>query len=306
MSKRWLMLLSTAIAWTCGCTDDRVPAEPPPIDAVSASPVVTDQSLAAGPVHWIGVIAPAEAVDVAPPFDGVLADVKVRPGDVVVAGEVVAVLDERPLREELAAARAAMRETRARGPRIAVEIQSARHRVETEERAVADGASARVVLEEARFALQAAEAAGGEIAAAVAQAQTRVDRAKARLGETALRAPFAGVVGARYRDAGASVGPRAPVLRMIGGGGLRLRFAVAPEAARALSAGAKLIAEIDTMVSPVTAIVEQIAPEVDQPSQMVFVDAALDLATSAGLQPGLAARVRRAADLGIGEAAQAP
>jgi multidrug efflux pump subunit AcrA (membrane-fusion protein) len=187
-----------------------------------------------------------------------------------------------------------MREIRARRPRIAVEIKSARHRVETEERAVAEGASARIVLEEARFALQVAEAAAGEAEAAIAQAQTRVDRANARLGETALRAPFAGVVGARYRDAGASVGPRAPVLRMIGGGGLRLRFAVAPEAARALSTGAKLIAEIDTMTVPVTAVVEQIAPEVDQPSQMVFVDAALDPTSSHGLQPGLAVRVREA------------
>ncbi|HWM85131.1 MAG TPA: efflux RND transporter periplasmic adaptor subunit [Kofleriaceae bacterium] len=271
----------------CACGDQpgpRAPVEPPP--APAAGP-------AAAPVSsWTGVIASAEAVDVAPDFDGVLARVVVRPGDQVTAGQVLAHLDERPLREELDAARAALRETRARGPRVAVDIRSARRRVQIEQQAVAAGTSARRVLEEARFALASALAARGEVKAAVAQARTRVDRASARLGKTALRAPFAGAVGARYRDAGAAVGPLAPVVRLIGGGGLRLRFAVTPEAARALAPGAAVIAEVDAMKAPLEAVVEQIAPELDQPSQRVFVDAALDPTAAGALQPGLPARVR--------------
>jgi len=282
------------VAWLlAACGQDPARHAAPAIDAAVTAPPA--DAAPAAPPSWIGVIASAEAVDVAPPFDGVLAAVKVRPGDVVNAGQVIALLDERPLREELVAAKAALREARAAGPRVAVELASARHKVELEERAVADGTSARIVLDEARFALERAEAAGGEVRAAVAQAQTRVDRATSRLGETAVRAPFAGTVGARYRDAGAAVGPQAPVVRIIGGAGLRLRFAVLPEAARALARGARVTADVDTLPASIDAVVEQIAPEVDQPSQLVFVDAVLDADTSAGLQPGLAARVHPAA-----------
>ncbi len=292
----WLAAVACAAACVVACGDERRGARRAP-DAAPAAAVLDAgtpaATLDAGPVEWVGVITSAEAVDVAPPFDGVLAEVKVRPGDVVAARDVVAVLDERPLREELASARAAIREARASASRAGVEVQSARARVEREERAVADGTSARAVLEDARFALKAAEAAAGEARAAVGQASTRVDRAEARLGETAVRAPFAGTIGARYRDAGASTGPHAPVVRIVGGGGLRLRFAVVPEAARLLAPGARVTARIDTVEGAVDAVVEQISPEVDQPSQMVFVDAAL--VDSAGLQPGLAARVRPAA-----------
>ncbi|MCB9561765.1 MAG: efflux RND transporter periplasmic adaptor subunit [Kofleriaceae bacterium] len=284
-----------AIAAGAGCRDDhraRPRGGGPAVvaDAGAAVEVVHD----AAPASWVGVIASAEAVDVAPPFDGVIARVVVRPGDVVTAGQVVAELDERPLREELAAAKAALREARAGVGRTTVEVQSAQRRVQREEHAVADGTSARATLEEAKFALDAAKAAATEARAAVGQAQTRVDRADSRLGQTALRAPFAGTVGARYRDAGASVGPASPVVRIVGGGGLRLRFAVAPEAARLLAPGARVEAQIDTVAAPVGAVVEQIAPEVDQSSQLVFVDAALD-GDGAGLQPGLAARVTAAA-----------
>ena len=271
-----------------GCGGE--PTRRAPIDA-AAPAAPADAAAPAAPPSWIGVIAPAEAVDVAPPFDGRLAAVTVRPGDEVHAGQVIALLDETPLREELAAAKAALREARAGGARIDVELASARHRVDLEERAVAEGTSARIALDEARFELERAEAAGGELRAAIAQARTRVDRAQSRLGETAVRAPFAGTVGARYRDPGAAVGPDAPVARVIGGAALRLRFAVLPEAARALVPGDRVVAEVDTVAAPIGAVVEQIAPEVDQASQLVFVDAALDAETSAGLQPGLAARV---------------
>jgi membrane fusion protein (multidrug efflux system)/multidrug efflux system membrane fusion protein len=279
-------LLAAALLAACG--RDPGPRAAPP-DAAAAAPV---EPAPAAPPPWIGVIASAEVVDVAPPFEGMLDTVAVRPGDVVAAGQVLARLDDRPLREELAAAKAAVREARARAPGVEVDLARARHRVELEERSVAEGTSAQVVLDEARFALERAVAAGGEVRAAIAQAQTRVDRAQRRLAEAAVRAPFAGTVGARYQDPGAAVGPETPIARVIGGAGVRLRFAVLPEEARALAPGHRVIAEVDTLAAPIGAVVEQIAPEVDQASQLVFVDAALDAGAVTGLQPGLAARVR--------------
>jgi RND family efflux transporter MFP subunit len=272
---------------SCGSESD-VDRDP----AAASLPAPTAYAGIARPIGWTGVIASAEAVDLAPSFDGVLAEVRVGTGDRVVAGQVIALLDERPLREELDAALAALRETRARGPRIAVDIRSAHRRAQIERRAVEAGTSARRVLEEALFALEAARAARGELAAAIAQAQTRVDQARSRLGSTALRAPFAGSVGARYRAPGAAVGPAAPVVRLIGGGDLRLRFAAPPADARALRVGCRLLAELAPSAPPIAAIIERIAPELDLPSQSIFIEAALDPAPTRSLQPGLAVRVR--------------
>ncbi len=235
--------VALAAAVCGGCRSDPGVGRKPP-GAPLAAPATARVAAAARPIGWTGVIASAEAVDLAPSFDGVLAEVRVGPGDLVAAGQVVALLDERPLREELDSALAALRETRARGPRIAVDIRSARRRVQVEQQAVEAGTSARRLLEEARFAFAAARAARGELAASIAQAQTRVDRARSRLGSTALRAPFAGSVGTRYRAPGAAVGPTAPVVRLIGGGELRLRFAAPPDAARTLRVGCKLLAEV--------------------------------------------------------------
>jgi len=304
-------LALAAALWAMGCRagpgPDGEPAAAPlaqPLARPLAAPLPSPTTDAAPPAAWTGVIAPARSVDLAPDFDGVLAEVAVRPGDRVVAGQVVALLEERPLREELDTALATLRETRARGPRIAVEIRSARRRVHIERQAVAAGTSARRVLEEAGFALSSARAARGELVAAIAQAETRVDRARTRLRSAALSAPFDGAVGARYRDRGAAVGPLTPVVRLIGGGALRLRFAAAPDAARALRPGCRVVAEVDGLPA-IPAVIEQIAPELDQPSQRVFIDAALDPAVTGGLQPGLDARVRRSSSGPCGDGATA-
>jgi RND family efflux transporter MFP subunit len=285
-----LHCLVLAAVWSAGCRSE-TGADPAPA-APLAEPAVAHAPAVARPIAWTGVIASAEAVDLAPSFDGVLAEVRVGPGDVVAAGQVLALLDERPLREELDSALAALRETRARGPRIAVDIRSARRRVQIEQQAVESGTSARRVLEEARFALAAARAARGELAAAVAQARIRVDRARSRLASTALRAPFAGSIGSRYRAPGAAVGPMAPVVRLIGGGDLRLRFAAPPDAARTLRVGCAILAEVAPSAPPIPAVIERIAPELDLPSQSTFIEATLDSAATDSLQPGLAVRVR--------------
>jgi HlyD family secretion protein len=274
----------------CG-GDDRPapPAAAPGVVAPTRSAPSPD-----APARWIGVIAAAEAVDLAPRFDGVLAAVRVRPGDVVAAGDIVATLDPRAARDELTAARAAAREARARLRRARVEVERARHKLATDEAGLEAGATARATVEDARLTVRAAEAAASESSAAAAEADTRVDRADARLAETELRAPFAGSIGARYRDPGAAVGPNVPVARVIGGGGLRLRFAVTPDEAGRLAAGARVMATLEGG-REVAATVEHVAPSIDQPSQRVFVEAALT--ADAAVTPGQAAVVQ----LGGGE-----
>lgn len=274
------------------CGDE--PAMPP-----ARTTVTTVVPAAAPPADpgWVGVTASSESVDVAPSFDGVVESLAVRAGDHVEAGAELATLDDRPLREELAAVRAQVREAGAVVRRGLVEIERARYKLEVDQAGLAAGTEATATVEDRRLAVRAAEAAVAEARAVQAQAQARLDRAANRLADTKVRAPFAGTVGLRYVDIGAAVGPRTPVLRLVGGGRARLRFAVPVHETTRVGPGVAVVATVEGW-APLRATVAAISPEVDQASQLIYVDAELDepvLPTAArtdGVPPGLAARVR--------------
>jgi hypothetical protein len=76
---------------------------------------------------------------------------------------------------------------------------------------------------------------------------------------------------------------------VIGGGEKRLRFAVSPDEAARLRAGARVSASLEGGVV-LDAVIQHVSPAIDQPSQQVFVEAALDAAAT--LTPGQAVEVR--------------
>jgi multidrug efflux pump subunit AcrA (membrane-fusion protein) len=127
----------------------------------------------------------------------------------------------------------------------------------------------------------------------VAEARSRAETARARLADASLRAPFSGTVALRFKDAGSTVGPGTPIVRLVGEEGLRLRFAVPPARMGELAPGKPVEARIDTIEKPLAAMVRQVSPALDPASGMIVVEAELDEAeTAIGLRPGLAASVR--------------
>jgi RND family efflux transporter MFP subunit len=241
---------------------------------------------------FVGVIVAEESVDVAPRFEGVVLRVAVRAGDHVDAGDVVAEMDPAPLREELRAAEAAQRATAAALRQAEVDVAEARRKLEVEKQAVATGTSPRQNLEAAELGLQRAKAAQDRARGALAEERSRVETARARLADATLRAKFAGTVALRYRDAGATVGAGTPIVRIVGQGGMRLRFAVPPDRMRALATGDRVEATIDTIEGTVPATVSQISPSLDPASGYVLVEAELEARTGGELRPGLAAWVK--------------
>ena len=99
-------------------------------------------------------------------------------------------------------------------------------------KAVADGISARVTLDEAQFALKRAYAASQKAASSVGEESSHVQTARDHLADLALRAPPDGTVAMRFKDPGATVAAGTPVVRIVGHGGVRLRFAVPPDHAQ--------------------------------------------------------------------------
>jgi RND family efflux transporter MFP subunit len=280
--KRLLLLL-------VACGVDRAPAPPSPEPAPAVKIAVADAPAASQ--QFVGVLAAAQSVDIAPRAAGVVMKIDVATGDRVTMGQIVAEMDPVGLQEELRAAEAALGAASAAHRQAIVDVEDAKRKVLLETQAVADGVSATSVLDEAKFAVKRAEAAEQKAAATQAAEASRAQTARDHVVDTQLRAPFDGTIAQRFRDAGSRIEAGAAIVRIVGNGGMRLRFAVPPERAHALAVGAKVTATIDTVASPVAATIKQISPTIDAASGMVTVEAELADAGAGVLRPGLAARV---------------
>jgi RND family efflux transporter MFP subunit len=280
------------------CGDDRDPpkrlASPSTFGAAPARPRETLVPAIGGsdPV-FVGVIAASASADVAPRFAGVLAAVHVRPGDRVVAGQVLAELDPRPVAEEVRAAEAAAGRAQAEARKARVDVEDARRKLVLQKRATDSGVSAVAALDEARFAVERARAAAQSAVQEANVARSRANTERSHLAQTKLAAPFDGTVALRFRDAGATVEAGNPILKVVKLGQLRLRFAVPPPRARHLGPGTRVTATVDTVASPVPAIVRHVSPSLDPASELILVEAELAVsdAVAADLRPGLAASV---------------
>jgi HlyD family secretion protein len=183
---------------------------------------------------------------------GRLAEMKVEEGDRVAAGDLLAVLDDRPLRESLAVAQAGVGEAQANLDRANTgsrpqEIQQAEAMVEEAEAALEnagkrldrqrelfeDGLNSKRALDDAVSAEEQARArlrANREVlalavegfraediaaaAAALAAAEARRDQAVTQLDDTRLYAPSDGVIQVRAREPGAMLGIGEPVYNL--------------------------------------------------------------------------------------------
>ncbi len=130
--------------------------------------------------------------------------VLVEPGDTVQRGQVLAQLDEQPLRAQRATAAGEAARAKAQAAELAQRVE----RVRQAHQAGATGAGEWTTVQ--------AELAAAE--AALKSAQAQESSAQWSLDQAQLRAPFSGVVGARHLEAGQTAGPGAPVLNIDGTG----------------------------------------------------------------------------------------
>jgi RND family efflux transporter MFP subunit len=281
-------LAALQIAASIACGDREV--RPPVVR--DAGTIVDKKPIAdAGLPGFVGVIAAAESVDVAPRFQGVIASIRVRPGDKVTAGQIIAEMDQKSMLEELRAAEASLGAAQAARRQAEVDVEDAKRKALLEAEAAAKGISSQSVADEAKLAVRRAEAAAQRAVSLVAAETSHVQTARDHLTDNVLKAKFDGTVAMRFRDPGSTVAPGAPIVRIVGRGGPRLRFAVPPERARALTLGSKVTALVDTIAAPVTAVVQQVSPALDAASGMILIEAEIET-PGPDLRPGLAATVK--------------
>lgn len=172
------------------------PKPPVPVVAVTVTTRETSDS-----VEALGTARAAEAVDLTPKTANLVTAIRFREGARVARGAVLVELDSAQVRAELAAAEAAVAESRSQFKRSR-ELATAR---------VLSAAQ----LEQIEATLKANEA--------------RVAAARARLEDTIIRAPFAGRTGLRRVSQGALVTPGTVITTLDDTSTLRLDFTL-PEA----------------------------------------------------------------------------
>ena len=246
----------------------------------------------------IGVVVARYVVEVAARAEGRVTAIAVQLGDRVERGATLASLDDRSLRDELAAARAAQRALAADRDKTADQLAEAREKKLRDERVrhvLSDEELARAGYEEkyAASQLDATRARLDEQEAKVAVLERSLD-------ETQVRAPFDGQIAARYVAPGAMVNPGTPVARLVSAGDVVVRFAI-PEALGARVRIGTAIS-VDVEGAALTGTVEKLAPEVDAASRMLVAEARVAVADGRPEMAlaGRVARVRLAAPAGEG------
>jgi RND family efflux transporter MFP subunit len=183
----------------------------------------------------------------------------------VKAGQVLIELDVGGLRRDLAMAKANLHEARAR----LLRRQPLAH----------DGVVSSDELADARVIVRTKE--------------ERVNQLLEQVSQAEIAAPFAGTVAVRYADAGAVVGPGKPILRLLGSGGLRVRFVAPEERAAELAVDVPVRIRVPSQDKSLVGVIESVAPEVDSASRMIYGEARIDGGgvAPAAIAAGVVARV---------------
>jgi RND family efflux transporter MFP subunit len=246
-----------------------------------ATALVTCKPIAAGEVEETlevsGVIAPPPKVDaiVSSPVAGRVGKVAVEEGDTVLAGALLAVIEDPALPAGSLEARAQV--ASAQAAKTAADQELAR-----EEHLVAAGISAKKDLDDARAKAAAA-------AADLDAARARAGLATAQLARRELRAPHAGVVLHLWKRTGESVdGTTAtPVAEVADVSALELRAQLPPAQLARVRDGMPASVRVVGSDTSISATVTRVAPAVDTTTLLGTVR--VQLASAAGAPVGSAA-----------------
>lgn len=285
------MLVAAALV-ACGGRPQQAPTGTDPTLEPIASPAGTAEQRGTDAVAgYVGVLTPRSSAEVLAPFTSTVLEVTVRLGEHVDKGQVLGRLDDRPLREELAIAEAALRATQAEAAQARVAQRAAHNVLERERRAFRDKIVAEAQVAAAEFDERKAAMAVARSMAAVEEQLARIARLKARLVDTTLVAPLAGKVALTFVQAGERVVEGQPVVRLISSDELFVKFAIPANKAGTLAAGNIVDVVFESQRVEARAVVRHVAPELDPIAQMIVADADL-VDPPSQLQSGMVCRIR--------------
>lgn len=203
--------------------------EAPPIRSVKLATIGPGEG---GGAEVMAVVRQEKRAELSFQNEGRIAAVAVDVGDPVRAGQVLALLEDRPARLRLEQADARVRGARA-------QRDERREQLTQQQAMFDDGAASALTLRTAQAAL---EAAGADLQSAIAEQGI----ARHAAGNVAIRAPFDGKVAARLLQPGATVAAGQPVLRVEGAGRLQAVAALPLALSSSLKPGQTVDASLGT------------------------------------------------------------
>jgi RND family efflux transporter MFP subunit len=235
-----------------------------------------------------------------------LREVRVRAGDRVRAGQLLAVLEDADAQAAVHRARAdlvAAMEGRAESEQAARAAEAnARVAATTHTRVsrlLSGGAATQQAYEESE-ARQQSTSAERELAAArlrggaarIDEARAALAGAEAALAYTRITAPFSGQVIDRRVDPGSQASPGTPLLVIEQEGALRVEAFVEESRASVLTLGATAHIELESAGRAADGQIAEVVPAVDPVSRAFLIKVELPPTLDNGLRPGMFARVR--------------
>jgi RND family efflux transporter MFP subunit len=227
-------------------------------ETVSAPTAVVQRASQPSARVVAGTIRSATVSPLAANIVGSIVRVHVSEGDQVRAGQVLVEIDPREARAESSAASASI--TAAEASAKLAETTYRRYETLAERRSVS-----RQELDEARARRDAAQADLARVRASAVRAGTRVEY-------NFVRAPFDGVVTARFVDAGAQAAPGVPLLTIEDSRRMRAEATI-PDDLR-VRTGERVTLEVDGVTSG--GVIAQIQPSVDSVSRSSLVKIDID------------------------------
>lgn len=203
-----LVVLLTISAVGCSSNPSAPPEEIRPVKTM----VVTAGNLPSVR-SFPGRVEASKMVDLAFQVPGVLIGLPIREGERVSKGKVIAQLRQDEFRARLQTAQGTLDQARAQLGAAQSTLTNTRTESERFGRLVGTNAVSRSDYDSAQTAYRAAEESYNGQQAAIRASEGRLAEAKLQLGDSTLRAPYAGVVAQRLVEVGQNVVPNSPVIR---------------------------------------------------------------------------------------------
>ena len=276
-----LLVLAACAGEAAERADDR--ETPEPLAAVGAEATLRSET------GYVGVLTPRESAEITAPFTTNVIKFTANLGEHVEVGARLAVLDDKPLREQLAIARAELEGIQAQAAAVATTRNAAAASLRREREGQRAGIVSRADVANASYRRQEAASLVAKARASIAEQQARIRAIEVKLDDMTLTAPIAGRVSLRYVEAGARIEEGQPIVRVVSTDDLYVKFAIPADHAGRIAAGDSIAVTVQGLESRLTATVKSVAPELDPIVQMIVAEAELADGSTA-LQPGMVCR----------------
>jgi RND family efflux transporter MFP subunit len=240
----------------------------------------------------VGNLEGAQTVDIASKVSGRLQSVRVRIGDQVDKGQVLADVEDSELREQVKQAEASFDVARATIRQREADLKFAQTNLERSRSLFQRNLLPRQEMDDADARHQAAQAQLDLSRAQFEQAKARVDELRVTLSNTEIRSPVTGFVGKRHLDPGAFASSSTPVLSVVEIGTVRLVTNLVEKDMRRVQIGTAAQVEVDAYPGDLfNGRVARVAPVFDPATRTAQMEIEVPNA-SFRLKPGMYSRVR--------------